>query len=108
MKHIESAAKHGADMIKIQTYEPEDITPKEKDFNHVIKSGIWKSRSLWSLFREACTPYDWHADAFALVDDLAETLNLTKADTLSYMVRDYTVMKNKERLREMQSLGLGH
>ena len=38
----------------------------------------------------------------------AETLNLTKADTLSYMVRDYTVMKNKERLREMQSLGLGH
>ena len=49
-----------------------------------------------------------NADAFALVDDLAETLNLTKADTLSYMVRDYTVMKNKERLREMQSLGLGH
>ena len=49
-----------------------------------------------------------NADAFALVDDLAETLNLTKADTLSYMVRYYTVMKNKERLREMQSLGLGH
>jgi len=70
LKHIESAAKHGADMIKIQTYEPEDITPKEKDFNHVIKSGIWKSRSLWSLFREACTPYDWHADAFALAKKL--------------------------------------
>ena len=49
-----------------------------------------------------------NADAFALVDDLAETLNLTKADTLSYVVRNYTVLKNKERLREMQELGLGN
>jgi|TARA_B000000557_G_scaffold262981_1_gene264858 hypothetical protein len=49
-----------------------------------------------------------NADAFEIVDDLAETMNLTKADTLSYMCRDYVVLKNKERLREMQSLGLGH
>ena len=49
-----------------------------------------------------------NADAFEIVDDLAETTNLTKADTLSYMCRDYVVLKNKERLREMQSLGLGH
>ena len=46
-----------------------------------------------------------NADAFELVDDLAETLNLTKADTLSYVVRNYTVLK---RLREMQELGLGN
>ena len=49
-----------------------------------------------------------NADAFELVDDLAETLNLTKADTLSYVVRYYTYMKNKDRLREIQALGLGH
>ncbi len=47
-----------------------------------------------------------NADAFELVDDLAETHNLTKADTLSLVVREYSILKNKERLREMQSLGL--
>ena len=30
LKHIKSAAINGADMIKIQTYEPKDITLKSK------------------------------------------------------------------------------
>ena len=43
-----------------------------------------------------------NADAFELVDDLAETLNLTKADTLSYVVRNYTVLKNMHMFSQSQ------
>ena len=64
LKHIVSAAKNGADLIKIQTYEPEDITLKNK--NYKIKSGIWKSLNLWSIYKKACTPFSWHKEAFML------------------------------------------
>jgi len=64
LKHIKEAAKSGADLIKIQTYEPIDITVKNK--NYKIKSGIWKSSSLWSIYQKAHTPFDWHKDAFKL------------------------------------------
>ena len=39
---IESACKNGADLIKIQTYEPEDITLNIKDNNFKIKKGYGK------------------------------------------------------------------
>ena len=32
LEHIKSAAKNGADLIKIQTYEPSDITLNNKDY----------------------------------------------------------------------------
>lgn len=64
LKHIVSAAKNGADLIKIQTYEPKDITLKNK--NYKIKSGIWKSLNLWSIYKKACTPFSWHKEAFML------------------------------------------
>ena len=47
-------AKCGADLIKIQTYEPVDITVKNN--NYKIKSGIWKSSTLWSIYQKAHTP----------------------------------------------------
>ena len=36
---IKSACKNGADLIKIQTYEPEDITLKSKNNAFKIKNG---------------------------------------------------------------------
>jgi sialic acid synthase SpsE len=37
LSHIKIAAKNGADIIKIQTYEPEDITLKKFDKSFKIK-----------------------------------------------------------------------
>ena len=42
LDHIKEAHKNGADMIKIQTYEPDDITIKNRGSNTKIKTGIWK------------------------------------------------------------------
>ena len=64
LKLILNAHKNGADLVKIQTYEPDDITIKNSNFK--INNGIWKGKKLWGLYKKACTPYEWHHDAFKL------------------------------------------
>ena len=66
LKLIQSACLNGADLIKIQTYEPDDITLNLKKNNFKIKNGIWKNKFLWDLYKDACTPYKWHKDAFRI------------------------------------------
>ena len=66
LKHIISAAKSGADLIKIQTYEPQDITINSRSKKFFINSGTWKGMRLWDIYKKAHTPFEWHKDAFAL------------------------------------------
>ena len=63
---IKSAFKNGADLVKIQTYEPEDITLNKKSNKFKIRKGIWKNQYLWNLYKKACTPFAWHEDAFKI------------------------------------------
>ena len=64
LQHILKAKEFGADLVKIQTYEPQDMVVKK---NFCIKSGLWKGKNLWKLYKQACTPFSWHEDAFKLV-----------------------------------------
>ena len=73
LKHIEEAAKNGADLVKIQSFEPQDITIKSRDKRFQIQSGLWKNKYLWDLYKKAQTPFNWHKDAFKL----AKKLNIT-------------------------------
>jgi pseudaminic acid synthase len=66
LKLIESAFKNGSDLVKIQTYEPKDITINSKKKSFLIKKGIWKKKYLWDLYKKAHTPYAWHKDAFKI------------------------------------------
>ena len=70
LKHIREAAKNGADLIKIQTYEPEVITLNIKSKFFKIKKGLWKNKYLWELYKKAHTPFKWHQDAFKLAKKL--------------------------------------
>ena len=63
LQHILSAKKNGADLVKIQTYEEDDMVV---DKNYKIKSGLWKNKNLYNLYKKAKTPYSWHHDAFKL------------------------------------------
>ena len=65
LKSIEVAAKSGADLIKIQTYDEEDMVVHK---NFKIKLGLWKNKNLYNLYKKAKTPYSWHADAFKLAN----------------------------------------
>lgn len=107
LSHIRSAAKNGADLIKIQTYEPEDITLENNIYK--IKSGIWKSKTLWSIYKKACTPFAWHKDAFNLAKkigvtlfsspfslrgvDLLEKLNCPVYKIASFEITDFKLIK---------------
>lgn len=66
LKLIKEACRSNADLIKIQTYEPEDITLNKKSNSYKIKKGIWKGKYLYDLYKKACTPYSWHYDAFKI------------------------------------------
>ncbi len=66
LDHIVQAKKAGADMIKIQTYEPGDITLNERGKKFLITKGIWKGKYLWDLYQKAHTPFSWHDAAFLL------------------------------------------
>ena len=63
---IDKAFKNGADLVKIQTYEPKDITLNLESKNFLIKKGLWKKKNLWELYQKAHTPFRWHKDAFKL------------------------------------------
>ena len=66
IKHILKAHESGADLIKIQTYEADDICLETNNVNFKIKKGIWRGKYLWDLYKKAQTPYEWHKDIFNL------------------------------------------
>lgn len=61
----------GADGVKLQTYTPECLTLKSNAKPFMINSGtLWDNRSLYSLYEEAQTPWEWHKELFALAKEL--------------------------------------
>ena len=66
MKLIDTAYSYGADLVKIQTYEPEDITLLNKKDNFFKIKEYLENKYLWDLYKSAHTPFNWHKDAFKL------------------------------------------
>ena len=65
LKLIKLACLNGADLIKIQTYEPKDITLNKDYGNFQIKKGIWKGKNYGNCI-EKHTPFSWHNEAFKI------------------------------------------
>ncbi|AIQ66439.1 pseudaminic acid synthase [Paenibacillus graminis] len=62
---VKAAAKAGAHAFKIQTYTPETMTLNIQDGDFMIESnGLWKGKSLFELYKEAYTPWEWHQPIF--------------------------------------------
>lgn len=69
---VEAAAKSGADALKLQTYTPDTITidVKENEFFISDPENLWKGNSLYNLYGEAYTPWEWHEPLFNKAKEL--------------------------------------
>ncbi len=63
---VEAAAKTGAHALKIQTYTPDTMTLDldEREFHISDPKSLWKGNSLYKLYGEAYTPWEWHKPIF--------------------------------------------
>ena len=63
---IDAAADCGAHAIKFQTYTPDTITldVHEREFVIDDPNSLWKGNSLYNLYKQAMTPWEWHAELF--------------------------------------------
>ena len=63
--------KAGADCVKLQTSKPESITIDSRKDDFIIKGGtLWDEKSLFELYGETYTPWEWHKDIKEYVESL--------------------------------------
>ena len=76
---VEAAAGAGAHGLKIQTYMPDTMTIDldEREFHISDPKNLWVGASLYKLYSEAYTPWEWHGPIF----DRARELGLIPFST---------------------------
>jgi pseudaminic acid synthase len=72
MEIVEAAAKSGVHALKIQTYTPDTMTLDldEREFHISDPNSLWAGNSLYKLYGEAYTPWEWHKPIFERAREL--------------------------------------
>jgi pseudaminic acid synthase len=65
LQSVRAAAEAGADAIKLQTYTPDTITIDcDNEYFKLKHNTIWDGQTLYNLYKEAYTPWEWHEKIF--------------------------------------------
>ncbi|MGI5172145.1 pseudaminic acid synthase [Treponema sp. OMZ 840] len=80
-KTIEAAKKAGADAVKIQTYTADTMTLDCDNEHFQINHGsLWDGKTLYELYQQAYTPWEWHKELFNHAAELGIPLFSTPFD----------------------------
>jgi len=82
---VEAAAKSGAHALKIQTYTPDTMTIDldEGEFHIGDPASLWRGNSLYELYRQAHTPWEWQKAIFDRARELGLLVFSTPFDDSS-------------------------
>lgn len=69
---VDAAAKAGVHAIKLQTYTANTMTLDIDNNEFTIKDSesLWRGKSLYKLYQEAYTPWEWHKPIFERCKEL--------------------------------------
>lgn len=72
LKIVEAAAKAGVDALKLQTYTADTMTLdiNEGEFYIDDPKSLWHGHSLYQLYQQAYTPWEWHQPIFERCKEL--------------------------------------
>ncbi len=78
---IKAAKDYGADAIKLQTYTPDTLTIDcNKEYFRLNQGTIWDGITLYELYQQAYTPWEWHEDLFAYAKEVGIEIFSTPFD----------------------------
>ena len=80
-KIIDMAKATGADAIKMQTYTADTLTIDSDLPDFQLTEGLWAGRTLYQLYQEAFTPWDWHKPLFEYARKIGMTMFSSPFDT---------------------------
>jgi len=109
LETVRAAKRAGADCIKLQTYTAETITIDSHKEDFMLKGTIWEGKNLYDLYKEAYTPWEWHAEIMKVAEeeglicfsspfdptsvDFLETLNVPAFKIASFEITDIPLIE---------------
>ncbi|ACL02337.1 N-acetylneuraminate synthase [Desulfatibacillum aliphaticivorans] len=104
---VRAAKECGADALKIQTYTPDTLTIQSDKEHFLVKGTPWDGTTLYDLYGQAYTPWDWQPKLKRLCDELGLDFFSTAFDSTAVdFLEDMGVILYKTASFEIVDIGL--